>query len=103
MNGVFTAVLNFSKTFPWTDIAKNFASGVNTALKNIDWKRKLTSRKLWTAVASFVSMMIVATGGAENTATQVTALIMAGASVVAYIIGEGLTDSANIGSDDSEE
>ena len=72
-------------------------------MKNIDWKRKLTSRKLWTAVASFVSMMIVATGGAENTATQVTALIMAGASVVAYIIGEGLTDSANIGSDDSEE
>ena len=47
-------------------------------MKNIDWKRKLTSRKLWTAVASFVSMMIVATGGAENTATQVTALIMAG-------------------------
>lgn len=42
-------------------------------------------------------------GGAENTATQVTALIMAGASVVAYIIGEGLTDSANIGSDDSEK
>ena len=42
-------------------------------MKNINWKRKLTSRKLWTAVASFVSMMIVATGGAENTATQVTA------------------------------
>ena len=65
-------------------------------IKEINWKRKLTSRKLWTAAASFVSMMIVATGGAENTATQVTALIMAGASVVAYIIGEGLTDSANI-------
>lgn len=65
-------------------------------MKEINWKRKLTSRKLWTAVASFVSMMIVATGGAENTATQVTALIMAGASAVAYIIGEGLTDSANV-------
>lgn len=65
-------------------------------MKEINWKRKLTSRKLWTAVASFVSMMIVATGGAENTATQVTALIMAGASVIAYIIGEGLTDSANV-------
>lgn len=63
--------------------------------KGIDWKRKLTSRKLWTAVASFASMMIVATGGTENTATQVTALIMAGASVVVYIIGEGLTDAAN--------
>lgn len=66
-------------------------------MKEINWKRKLTSRKLWTAVASFVSMMIVATGGAENTATQVTALIMAGASVVAYVIGEGLTDAANAG------
>lgn len=65
-------------------------------MKNIDWVRKLTSRKLWTAVASFVSMMIVATGGTENTATQITALIMAGASVVAYIIGEGLTDAANV-------
>lgn len=36
-------------------------------MKKINWVRKLTSRKLWTAVASFVSMMIVATGGAENT------------------------------------
>lgn len=65
-------------------------------MKKINWVRKLTSRKLWTAVASFVSMTIVATGGAENTATQVTALIMAGASAVAYIIGEGLTDAACI-------
>ena len=72
-------------------------------MKKIDWVRKLTSRKLWTAVASFVSMMIVATGGAENTATQVTALIMAGASVVAYIIGEGLTDSANTGAENQDE
>ena len=72
-------------------------------MKNINWVRKLTSRKLWTAVASFVSMMIVATGGAENTATQVTALIMAGASVIAYIIGEGLTDAANIEAEDPEQ
>lgn len=62
----------------------------------IDWKRKLTSRKLWAAVASFVSMMIVACGGAEAEAqaTQVAALIMAGATVIAYIVGEGLADAA---------
>ena len=72
-------------------------------MKKIDWVRKLTSRKLWTAVASFVSMMILATGGTDNTATQVTALIMAGASVVAYIIGEGLTDSSRIVSEDEKE
>lgn len=64
-------------------------------MKKIDWVRKLTSRKLWAAVASFVSMLIVALGGAEAQATQVTALIMAGASIIAYIIGEGLTDAAN--------
>ena len=62
-----------------------------------NWIRKLTSRKLWTAIASFASMMVVAVGGTDNQAAQVTALIMAGASVVSYIIGEGLTDAANIG------
>ncbi len=72
-------------------------------MNKINWVRKLTSRKLWTAVASFVSMMILATGGTESVATQVTALIMAGASVVAYIIGEGLTDSSRIVSEDEKE
>ena len=61
---------------------------------NIDWKRKLTSRKFWAAIAQFVSMLIIALKGSQETATQVTALIMAGAACVAYIIGEGLTDAA---------
>jgi len=68
----------------------------------IDWVRKLTSRKFWVAIASFVSMMIVAFGGAEATATQVTAIIMAGATVVGYIIGEGLSDAAHINIDGVE-
>ena len=59
----------------------------------IDWKRKLTSRKFWTAVAEFVTMLIVAFSGDQETATQVAALIMAGAAVIAYIIGEGLADA----------
>ena len=54
----------------------------------MDWRKKLTSRKFWTAVASFVTLMITAFGVAEDTAAQVSAIIMAGASVVAYIIGE---------------
>lgn len=64
-------------------------------MQKIDWVRKLTSRKFWAAVASFVSMMIVALGGTENQATQITALIIAGATVLAYIIGEGLVDASN--------
>ena len=59
--------------------------------------RKLTSRKLWLAVSEFVAMLIVAFGGTENAAVQATALIMAGASVIAYIVAEGMTDAANAG------
>jgi hypothetical protein len=64
----------------------------------MSWKKKLTSRKMWAAIASFVALLIVALGGAQAQATQVTALIMAGATVVAYIVGEGLVDAASAGS-----
>ena len=57
--------------------------------------RKLTSRKLWLSVASFVSMLIVYFGGAESEATQVSALIMAGATVVSYVLAEGMADSSH--------
>ena len=72
-------------------------------MKGINWTRKLTSRKLWTAVASFVSVMIIAVGGAQGTAEQVTALIMAGASVVAYIVAEGLADASNTSATSTED
>lgn len=60
----------------------------------IDWKKKLTSRKLWLSIASFVSMLIIALGGTESEGAQIAALIMAGATVIGYVIGEGLADSA---------
>ena len=72
-------------------------------MKNIDWVRKLTSRKLWTAVGSFVSLLLVALGYSDSEAVQVTSLIMAGATVVAYIISEGLVDSASVGSEEENE
>lgn len=61
----------------------------------IDWTRKLTSRKLWVAIASLVSNIIIVCGGTESETVQVTALIMAGATVIGYIFGEGLVDSAS--------
>ena len=71
-------------------------------MKKIDWVRKLTSRKFWLSIASFVAMLMVALGQPEATATQVTSLIMAGATVIGYVIGEGLADSGNAGADDEE-
>lgn len=60
----------------------------------INWKAKLTSRKLWVAVAEFVGMLLVVVFGvAEDTVAQVTALIMAGAGALAYVIAEGLVDA----------
>ena len=60
----------------------------------MDWKRKLTSRKLWLAVAAFVSGLIVAFGGAESTANTVSGVILQGAAVLGYLLAEGLTDAA---------
>jgi hypothetical protein len=71
--------------------------------KMIDWKRKLTSRKFWMALASFVSLLVVALGYSETEASKIAALIMAGASVIAYIIGEGLADSSDIYIDSLKE
>ena len=59
----------------------------------IDWKRKLTSRKFWAAVIAFITPLLLAFGLAEDTVTQVTAIIMAGADVAAYIIAEGMVDA----------
>ena len=68
-------------------------------MRKIDWISKLTSRKWWTSIASFVTLLIVAFGGTESTATQVASIIMAGAIVIGYTIGEGLIDSQGAGGD----
>ena len=65
----------------------------------IDWKSKLTSRKFWAAVCALVTNLVLVFGGNQETAVKMTALIMAGAAVVAYIIGEGLIDAAAAGTD----
>ena len=65
--------------------------------------RKLTSRKFWMAVCSFVALIVVAAGHTESEAAQITAIIMAGASVLGYILGEGLIDAARMGENEGEE
>lgn len=68
-------------------------------MHKINWVSKLTSRKWWTSITSFVTLLIVAFGGTESTATQVAAIIMAGAIVIGYTIGEGLIDSQGASGD----
>ena len=61
-------------------------------MKKEDWIRKLTSRKLWLAICNFVTMLMLYLGHTSTQAERLTALIMAGASVVAYVVAEGLVD-----------
>ena len=63
-------------------------------MRKIDWARKLTSRKLWAAVVGFSAPLMTMLQVSDSTAVQVTALIMAGGTLIAYIIGEGMTDAA---------
>lgn len=69
----------------------------------IDWKRKLTSRKLWVSVAGFVAGMVVIFGGQQETADKVSGAILSGAAVIGYVLGEGLTDAAATKNNDNEE
>lgn len=57
--------------------------------------RKLTSRKLWMAVAGFVSGLIIAMDGDAETAETISGLILQGAAVLGYLIAEGLADAGN--------
>lgn len=70
----------------------------------IDWKRKLTSRKFWTAIVGFVTPLLLAFSASTETVTQITSIIMSTGALIAYIIGEGLADSNSnyLYSDDNE-
>lgn len=65
-------------------------------MKNkIDWKKKLTSRKLWLAVAGLTVSVVTLVSGNAELAERISAIVLAAASVVGYLIAEGLVDSAS--------
>lgn len=65
----------------------------------IDWKTKLTSRKLWIAIAGLVIGILKAFESGAPWSTQVGGLVMAFGSVIGYLLAEGLVDAASAGSD----
>ena len=64
-----------------------------------DWIRKLTSRKFWMALAGLVAGLIAFFKNPTTDGNNITALIMALGSVVAYCVGEGLADAAGAHAD----
>ena len=63
------------------------------------WVNKLTSRKLWVAIAAFVSGLIVAFKGDAETAEVVSGIILQGAAVLGYLLAEGLVDAKGAGAE----
>lgn len=60
----------------------------------IDWAAKLTSRKLWCAIAAGVVMVLTAVYG-ENLTPEMVDVIKTGVGVLAaYIFGESAVDIA---------
>lgn len=64
-------------------------------MKGIDWKRKLSSRRFWTAVTGFVVAILFAFNIADVTVEKVTSIISATAILIAYILAEGFVDGKN--------
>ncbi len=59
----------------------------------IDWKRKLSSRKLWAAAAGIVTGLAMVFGLDEGTISSVAGAVVSLASVVTYIMTEGRVDA----------
>ncbi len=66
-------------------------------------KRKLTSRKLWLAVVGFVTALLIAFNASAADSEKITGVIMAFATLISYIVGEGLVDAAAAGANNSEK
>jgi len=69
----------------------------------IDWKSKLTSRKFWAAATGFVTCVLTAFRVDDLTIEQIIAIITAGATLIAYIIGEGMVDAARVKEKDGDQ
>ena len=65
-------------------------------MTKVDWKRKLSSRKLWAAVAGVVAGLAMVFGLDEGTISNVAGAVVSAASLVAYIITEGKVDAGGV-------
>ena len=65
-------------------------------MSKIDWKRKLSSRKLWAAIAGIVTGLAMVFKLDESTISSIAGAVVSVASVVSYIITEGKVDAEGV-------
>ena len=77
-------------------ITARFSGRRKEAKTMVDWKRKLSSRKLWAAVAGVVTGLAMVFGLDQGTISNVAGAVVSVASVVAYIVTEGKVDAEGV-------
>lgn len=58
----------------------------------IDWQRKLTSRKFWCCVIGVTISLMMLCGVESGEQERIVAVITSTATLISYIIGEGMVD-----------
>jgi len=66
-------------------------------MTQVNWKQKLTSRKLWVALVGVIVGLAAAFGIEENEYAQIVGVVGSVVSVVSYIFGEAAVDAAKKG------
>lgn len=61
-------------------------------MSKINWKEKLSSRKLWVAVIGIATGIVMYFGGSAEEITKVSGAVVSVISTVFYIIAEGKVD-----------
>ena len=72
-------------------------------MKNINWKRKLSSRKFWAAVSGVVISIMIIFGADSGAQERIAGAITSAGVLVTYILAEGAADKASLENPDEEE
>lgn len=65
--------------------------------------KKCGSRKFLLGLTGAITGLILASNGSAETAEKVSGIIMATASIAAYIFGEAAADAAHVGEEEEEK
>lgn len=69
----------------------------------IDWRRKLSSRKFWAAVADVIISVMVTFNVDAVTQERVAGVISAAGTLAVYMLAEGAADKAAMKNNSEEE
>jgi hypothetical protein len=72
-------------------------------MDKIDWKRKLSSRKFWTAIIAWITSLLTAFNVADGTVAQITLIISGIAALAVYMLAEAYTEKPAVVLEQSTE